>query len=87
MENEAASETVQNLIARLELRLEQYKIHADSLEQGSKDRAGADEVVSRLERRIENLREFGMGLVSPRDLAAHMRAAQRPDQYAKARGT
>ena len=84
---EAGAQTISDLVARLELQLEQYKIHADSLARGSKDRDGADEIVKRLEQRIENLRSFGADLFTPKDLAARMAAERRPGPFARRRGT
>ena len=50
------SDDVDRLINRIEIRLEQYKLHADSLELGSRDREGADALVTRLEYRLVGLR-------------------------------
>ena len=46
------------LAARIEIRLEQYKLHADSLEPGSRDREHAEGVVRRLEDRLTGLRRW-----------------------------
>ena len=50
------SDDVDRLINRIEIRLEQYKLHADSLELGSRDRERADALVTRLEYRLLGLR-------------------------------
>ena len=44
------------LAARIELRLEQHKLHADSLGLGSRDREKAEALVKRLEDRLLGLR-------------------------------
>jgi hypothetical protein len=60
------------LIARLELRLEQYQLHAETLERHSHDRAGADAIVQRVHDRLEGLQEWrrrrqtGQGHLGPR---------------------
>ena len=77
MTGEAGARTVHDLIARSELRLEQYQLHASSLEQGSRDREGADEVIARLELKIESLKAFGNDVFTPRtpkDLATRLAA-------------
>jgi hypothetical protein len=51
-------ENLEYLIDRLELRLEQYRLHADALSHGSRDREGADALVLRLEERLTGLRSF-----------------------------
>ena len=51
-------ENLEYLIARLELRLEQYRLHADALSRGSRDREGADALVLRLEERLTGLRSL-----------------------------
>ena len=53
------------MIDRLELRLEQYRIHAASLEEASRNRDGVDFVIRRLEARLADLR-------------AHRRRRERP---------
>ena len=49
---------VERLIARIELRLEQYRIHAEELERGSRDRESADAIVRRLEDRLIGLHSW-----------------------------
>jgi len=46
------------LIARLELRLEQYELHAETLARHSRDRAGADAIVQRVQDRLASLHEW-----------------------------
>jgi hypothetical protein len=52
------SDDVDRLINRIEIRLEQYKLHAASLDAKSRDRAGAEALVRRLEDRLLGLRRF-----------------------------
>jgi hypothetical protein len=52
------SDDVDRLINRMEIRLEQYKLYADSLTAQSRDREGADAIVRRLEDRLLGLRPF-----------------------------
>ena len=47
------ADDVDRLIARLEIRLEQYRIHAENL--AGREREGADALVNRIERRLEGL--------------------------------
>ena len=49
---------VDELIARLELRLEQYQLHAERLAQNSRDRAGTDAIVRRVQDRLDGLHEW-----------------------------
>jgi hypothetical protein len=49
---------VDRLIERLELRLEQYRLHADALVRGSRDHEGALALVKRVEARLEGLLEW-----------------------------
>ena len=49
---------VERLIDRLELRLEQYRLHAESLSLLSRDREGADALVKRIEARLLGLRNW-----------------------------
>ena len=52
------SDDPDRLIERLELRLEQYRIHAQALRRGSRDHEGANMVVRRLESRLVGLRAW-----------------------------
>jgi hypothetical protein len=49
-------EEVEQLIDRMELRLEQYRIHADALEVGSRDQEHAVAMITRVEERIVQLK-------------------------------
>jgi hypothetical protein len=53
-----AGNDVDRLINRIELRLEQYRLHAQLLEARSEDRQGADALVRRLEERLTGLRKW-----------------------------
>ena len=48
--------TVVDVITRVELRLEQYRIHAAPLDRASRTREGVDEIIRRLEERLAGLR-------------------------------
>jgi hypothetical protein len=60
------------LITRLELRLEQYQLHAETLARHLRDRAGADAIVQRVLDRLVGLHEWrrrrqtGHGSLGPR---------------------
>lgn len=53
-----ADSELHDLIARLELRLEQYRLHAEQLERRSREREGADALVGRIEQRLVGLRSL-----------------------------
>ena len=52
------SDDVDRLIERLEIRLEQYRLHADALLRGSRDHEGALALIGRLEARLDGLYEW-----------------------------
>jgi hypothetical protein len=52
------SDDVDRLIERLEIRLEQYRLHADALLRGSGDHQGALALIGRLEARLDGLYEW-----------------------------
>jgi hypothetical protein len=52
------SEDIGRVITRLEIRLEQYRIHADELQREARDREGVDALVKRLEERLAGLRAY-----------------------------
>jgi hypothetical protein len=61
---------IDELIARLELRLEQYQLHAETLARHSRDRTGADAIVQRVQGRLDGLHEWrrkqtGQGRLEP----------------------
>jgi hypothetical protein len=49
---------VDKLIERLRMRLEQYQLHAETLTKNSRDRAGADAIVQRVQDRLDSLQEW-----------------------------
>jgi hypothetical protein len=49
---------VDKLIERLRTRLEQYQLHAETLTKNSRDRAGADAIVQRVQDRLDSLQEW-----------------------------
>ena len=52
------SDDVGKLINRIEIRLEQYSLHAEGLEVGSRERVRAEALVRRLEDRLLGLRRM-----------------------------
>lgn len=56
-----AGNDADRLINRIELRLEQYRLHAQRLEARSRDRQGIDALVQRLEQRLTGLRKWREG--------------------------
>jgi hypothetical protein len=52
------TDEVDRLIERLELRLEQYRLHADALLRGSRDHEGALALIGRIEGRLDGLYEW-----------------------------
>ena len=53
--------TVLDVIARVELRLEQFRVHAASLDRAARTREGVDEIIRRLEERLAGLRSHQGG--------------------------
>jgi hypothetical protein len=55
-EGDLWSDEFDQLIARIELRLEQYQLHAKALAPDSREREGVDALVKRMEERLVGLR-------------------------------
>lgn len=79
------NDNTEDLIRRIELRLEQYRIHAEGLERGARLREGVDELIRRLEERL-GLRAHRSQMVAINQ-ALRKAAADRRDQGANSRGT
>jgi hypothetical protein len=80
------NDNTEDLIRRIELRLEQYRIHAEGLERGARLREGVDELIRRLEERLVGLRAHRSQMVAINQ-ALRKAAADRRDQGANSRGT
>jgi hypothetical protein len=72
------TDEVDRLIERLELRLEQYRLHTDALLRGSRDHEGALALIGRIEGRLDGLYEWrkkqgeSHGTVSPHIAAGRL---------------
>jgi hypothetical protein len=76
--------TVVDVITRVELRLEQYRIHAASLDRASRTREGVDEIIRRLEERLAGLRSHHMAALGE---VLRTVGGDRRDQGVSRRGT
>jgi hypothetical protein len=52
------SDNVDREIARMELRLEQYRIHADGLDRRSRNREGVDALMKGMKERLRGLKRW-----------------------------
>jgi hypothetical protein len=50
------SDDLDEVIKRLELRLEQYRVHGELLERSVREREGVDEIIKRMAQRLVELR-------------------------------
>jgi hypothetical protein len=77
------TDEVDRLIERLELRLEQYRLHTDALLRGSRDHEGALALIGRIEGRLDGLYEWrkkrgeSHGTVSPHIAAGRLANSDR----------